>query len=174
LGIIARLLFYPTLLWNLLLNRFRSERRWWDWIDDDVLLGALPFRGDVKKLRELGVSAVVNTCIEYAGPANEYARAGIEQMHIPTVDFTPPSYEDIVQSVEFIKRQTAAGKKVYIHCKAGRGRSATIAVCYLISKGFSPEEAQRILLEKRPHVMPEVYKREVVQRFAREMARIKK
>lgn len=28
-----------------------------------------------------------------------------------------------------------AGKKVYIHCKAGRGRSASLACCYLIASG---------------------------------------
>ena len=29
----------------------------------------------------------------------------------------------------------AAGKKVYVHCKAGRGRSACLVCCYLIVSG---------------------------------------
>lgn len=29
----ARVLFYPTLLYNVLRNRFESEFRWWDRID---------------------------------------------------------------------------------------------------------------------------------------------
>ncbi len=146
----ARLLFYPTLLWNLLLNRIHPQRRWWDWIDETVLLGALPMRGHVAELKALGIGAVVNTCEEYAGPIDAYSAAGIEQCRIPTIDFTPPSLADIEKSVNFIQAQAAAGKKVYVHCKAGRGRSATVVACYLITKGFTPEAAQKLLLEKTP------------------------
>src|SRR4051794_24321285 len=110
---ISRLLFYPTLLWNLVLNRITSTRRWWDWIDESVLLGALPMRGHVAELKALGIGAVVNTCDEYAGPVAAYAATGIEQCCIPTVDFTAPTLEDVEKSVDFIRAQIAAGKKVY-------------------------------------------------------------
>jgi|ERR1043165_1678308 atypical dual specificity phosphatase len=163
---LARLFFYPTLAWNLLLNRLVKDRRWWDWVDETVLLGALPFPADVAKLKALGISAVVNTCDEYCGPLRQYAAAGIEQFHMPTVDFFPPALEDIERAVKFIQTQAAAGRKVYVHCKAGRGRSATVVICYLIAKGLTPEAAQKLMLERRAHVMPRVYKREVVQRFA--------
>ncbi len=108
----ARLLFYPTLFWNLLLNRLNKNRRWWDWIDDTVLLGALPMRGHVPQLKALGIGAVVNTCDEYAGPIGAYRAAGIEQYRIPTVDFTPPKLEDLEKSVRFIQAQAAAGKNL--------------------------------------------------------------
>ena len=169
--ILARLFFYPTLLWNLALNRIDKNRRWWDWIDDTVLLGALPFGSHVAELKALGIGAVVNTCDEYAGPTKKYAEAGIEQCYIPTVDFTPPALEDIEKSVRFIQMHAAAGRKVYIHCKAGRGRSVTVAACYLIAKGYTPEAAQKLLIEKRPHVNPLVYKRAVVQEFAEKQQR---
>lgn len=40
---LARASFYPTLLYNVLMERV-TTRRWWDRIDDNVILGALPFR----------------------------------------------------------------------------------------------------------------------------------
>ena len=47
--------------------------------------------------------------------------------------------------MDFIKEQIESGKKTYIHCKAGRGRSVTIAVGYLMAtlqpfkEGYHPE-----------------------------------
>jgi len=40
---IARTIFYPSLLYNIMMERFTS-RRWFDRIDDTVVLGALPLR----------------------------------------------------------------------------------------------------------------------------------
>ena len=163
---IAELLFYPTLYWNIALNKLiPRQRRWWDWIDDDVLLGALPLAMHVSDLQKLGIRAVINTCREYCGPLDAYQRAGIEQLHLPTTDFTPPAFEDVARGVEFIRKNIGSGRKVYVHCKAGRARSATIVICYLIAKGVAPEQAQKLLLEKRPHVHPALLERQVVKEF---------
>ena len=43
----ARILFYPTLLYNVLRNKIEAEFRWWDEVDEFVLLGAVPFPKDV-------------------------------------------------------------------------------------------------------------------------------
>nr|CAB3478240.1 unnamed protein product [Digitaria exilis] len=55
----ARVLFYPTLLYNVLRNRFESDFRWWDRVDKFILLGAVPFPSDVLRLKQLGVQGVV-------------------------------------------------------------------------------------------------------------------
>lgn len=39
----ARVSFYPTLLYNVLMEKATS-RNWYDRIDENVILGALPFR----------------------------------------------------------------------------------------------------------------------------------
>lgn len=39
----ARVTFYPTLFYNIFMERV-SSRRWYDRIDDNMILGALPFR----------------------------------------------------------------------------------------------------------------------------------
>ena len=167
MNFLARLLFYPTLLWNLLLNRVLQHWHWWDWIDDQVLLGALPSAGDAVKLRALGIGAVLNLCEEYAGPEAAYASLGLEQLRVRTVDFTAPTLEDIARGLAFMQRNIAAGKKVYVHCKAGRGRSATVVACYLIGKGMTPAEAQGLLNAKRPQVLPGICERAVVLEFYR-------
>lgn len=164
--LIARVLFYPTLLWNRLLLRLVPSRRWWDRIDENVLLGALPTGNDARELHAEGVRAVVNTCEEYAGPQSVYEELGVEQLRIPTVDFQPPVLPDVERALDFMRERVAEGKQVYVHCKAGRGRSATVVLCWLIKeKGMTPEEGVALLRERRPHVISGLCKREVVKAF---------
>jgi atypical dual specificity phosphatase len=164
--LIAWVLFIPTLLWNLLLGRVLHVRHWWDRIDDHVFMGALPLSWDVPRMKQEGIGAVVNTCSEYAGPQKAYAEADIVQLRLPTVDFTPPSLADVERGVAFMEEQIADGRDVYVHCKAGRARSATIVLCWLIAaKGVTPEEGQKWILEKRPHAHRHLVQRQVVQEF---------
>lgn len=164
----ARSVFYPTLAWNFALARILRVRNWWDRIDPHVIVGAYPFARDVPAMHAEGVRAVVNTCEEYAGPQSQYAKYGIEQLHIPTTDFTHPKLDDVSRAVEFVQRHVEVGDTVYIHCKAGRARSATIALCWLMKyRGMTMQQGQAKLLESRPHVNRFLTQRPVVQEFAR-------
>jgi atypical dual specificity phosphatase len=164
----ARVAYVPSLIWNMLLGRCLKTRDWWNRIDSHVLLGALPFSRDVNKLASEGVSAVVNTCQEYAGPISKYKELGISQLRIPTIDFTPPTLQDIERAVEFMNRHIAAGNTVYVHCKAGRGRSATVVICWLIqNKQISADSAQRWVRKFRPQVN-DLANRPVIREFERQ------
>ena len=164
----ARTAFYPSILWNQLLFRIVPGRAYWDVIDDTVVMGAMPLPQHAAKLCALGVRGVVNMCEEYAGPLAAYGEAGLTQLHLPTIDFTAPNYEDVVRGVAFIREHAERGEKVYVHCKAGRGRSATLVLCWLMEhEKIDPEEAQRRLVARRRQVVSRLWKRPVVQRFAR-------
>lgn len=171
----ANLIFYPTLAWNILLGRLLGLRRWWDEVDEHVVIGALPFESDVPGLVELGIKAVVNTCYEYEGPVAAYMRNDIEQLHVPTVDFSHPSLDSIESAVDFMEEQTGRGNRVYVHCKAGRARSATVVACWLIKHyQMSADEAQALLLKVRPHVNPGISQRAVVRQFEQKHLRNRK
>jgi atypical dual specificity phosphatase len=169
----ASVVFYPTLLWNCLLGRWLKVRNWWDPIDPKVLLGGYPFASDAQRLYDAGVRAVVNTCEEYAGPESEYRRLGIEQFRMPTTDFTHPKLADVCGAVEFVEDHVRRGDAVYIHCKAGRARSATVAMCWLIKyRGMSAQQAQKHLLAARGHVNPKVSTRPVVTQFVESLRHV--
>lgn len=162
----ARSVWVPTLIWNVLLGRVFRVRNWWDEVDEHVVLGALPFATDVAKLKSIGITGVVNTCEEYAGPKKSYEKADIEQLRVPTIDFAHPSPDSVKQGVEFIEKHANKGGKVYVHCKAGRGRSATVVMGWLMKRnGLSPEEAQRKLAQVRRHVNPHLAERPVIREF---------
>lgn len=52
LTMFARVTFYPSLFYNVVMEKV-SARRWFDRIDDTVILGALPFRGMTKQVNKL-------------------------------------------------------------------------------------------------------------------------
>ncbi|XP_013404192.1 phosphatidylglycerophosphatase and protein-tyrosine phosphatase 1-like [Lingula anatina] len=81
-----------------------------------------------------------------------WQKLGVEQLRLSTTDLTPPSVQDLTKGVNFIL--DAPEGSVYVHCKAGRSRSATLVACYLMKvHNWSPEEAVSFIKDKRPHVM---------------------
>jgi atypical dual specificity phosphatase len=169
-GLYAQLVYYPTLAWNRLLSALIPGRNWFDAIDDTVILGALPIASVRRRFPDLGVTATVNTVKEWPGPIEEYAGSGITQLYLPTIDFMPPTLEHLQEGVAFIQQVREEGGKVYVHCKAGRGRSTTVVVCWLVhAAGMTPEEAQKHIESRRPHVNRDIWKREVVRRFSEEV-----
>jgi atypical dual specificity phosphatase len=167
----ARTAFYPSILWNQLLFRIVPGRAYWDVIDDTVVMGAMPLPQHAAQLYALGVRGVVNMCEEYAGPTEAYRIGGLTQLHLPTIDFTAPSYDAVTRGVAFIREHAARNEKVYVHCKAGRGRSATLVLCWLMEREkIDAEEAQRRLVARRRQVVSRLWKRAVVQRWGRELS----
>ncbi|KAM7491184.1 hypothetical protein LguiA_034105 [Lonicera macranthoides] len=153
----ARALFYPTLLYNVVRNKIQAEFRWWDRIDEFILLGAVPFPSDVKRLRVLGVCGVItlNEPYETLVPTSLYQAHDIEHLVLPTRDYLfAPSLSDISQAVDFIHEKSSCGQTTYVHCKAGRGRSTTIVVCYLVQhRQMTPDAAYQYVKSIRPRVL---------------------
>ncbi|XP_011015549.1 PREDICTED: putative dual specificity protein phosphatase DSP8 isoform X1 [Populus euphratica] len=153
----ARALFYPTLLYNVLRNKIESEFHWWDRVDQFILLGAVPFPTDVRRLKKLGVSGVVtlNESYETLVPTSLYHAHDIDHLVIPTRDYLfAPSFTDICQAVDFIHKNASLGRTTYVHCKAGRGRSTTIVLCYLVEhRHMLPKAAYEHVRSIRPRVL---------------------
>ncbi|KAL5572519.1 hypothetical protein UlMin_022116 [Ulmus minor] len=167
----ARILFYPTLLYNVLRNKMEAEFRWWDEVDQFILLGAVPFPKDVPRLKRLGVGGVItlNEPYETLVPTSLYLAHGIEHLVIPTRDYLfAPSFVDISRAVEFIHKNACCGRTTYVHCKAGRGRSTTIVLCYLVEyKSMTPAAALDYVRSRRPRVLLAPSQWKAVEEFSR-------
>ncbi|CAN6807530.1 hypothetical protein Bca4012_001989 [Brassica carinata] len=155
-GVGARALFYPTLVYNVVRNKVEAEFHWWDRVAQFILLGAVPFQSDVPRLKELGVCGVItlNESYETLVPSSLYKSYCIDHLVIATRDYCfAPSMEAICQAVDFIHRNASLGKTTYVHCKAGRGRSTTVVICYLVQhKHMTPEAAYDYVKSIRPRV----------------------
>ncbi|KAL2642984.1 hypothetical protein R1flu_010571 [Riccia fluitans] len=169
----ARVLFYPTLLYNVVRNKLQPEFRWWDQIHQYLLLGAVPFPGDVPRLKSLGVQGVVtlNESYETLVPTALYQKHGINHLVIPTRDYLfAPSLGDIRRAVAFIHEHVQRGETTYVHCKAGRGRSTTVVLCYLVEHlGMTPVDAFQFVRSKRPRVLLATAQWQAVQEYSKQV-----
>ena len=94
----------------------------------------------------------------FSNMSEEWAALGVPNfLQLATTDiFEAPSVEKLANGVKFINGvlEQNPDSSVYVHCKAGRTRSATLVGCYLMAKNdISPEEAVDIMKQKRPHVL---------------------
>jgi len=171
-GALARLLFYPTLAYNVVMEKV-SSRRWFDRVDRTVILGALPFRSMTKQLVEKeNVRGVITMNEKYetkyfCNSAEEWRAVGVEQLRLSTIDLTGvPSLENLHRGVEFALQHREQGTSVYVHCKAGRSRSATLAAAYLIRlHSWTPEEACQKLASVRPHILVRSAQLEMLRKY---------
>jgi atypical dual specificity phosphatase len=105
--------------------------------------------------------------------AKEWAEIGVKFLQLPTVDiFQSPDQTKLKIGVEFINSFLPVQSKlknfnpthelnpkksigtVYVHCKAGRTRSATLVGCYLMMKnGWTPEQAVEHMRNCRSHIL---------------------
>ena len=102
-----------------------------------------------------GVTAVVSLNQRYE-PQLDRGRGGVRaacrrhgglaHLWLPTPDYTAPTQRDIRRAVRFIGRHVARGGGVYVHCNAGRGRSAVCALAYIMeANGIGAQERTRAL-----------------------------
>lgn len=164
-------------------------------VDDTVVMGGAPFRFlnyPQKLYDEYNVRGVINLCEEYKGPNKEYEDLGIEELWLPTTDHFEPEFDDLVKAVEFIQSykdalhgddeydedeekketdQLVSKKKgrVYVHCRAGHGRSAAVVFAWLLSQeedidNVDMKKLNEMLCDKR-NVRKTLWKQKNINQF---------
>jgi len=102
---------------------------------------------DYSRLRKMGFSVVVSLeCTRLN--TFEIEDAGFEHRKICVEDFTSPTFDQVDEFVDYVERKLDEGKKVLVHCYAGRGRTGTMLAAYLIHRGMTAEAAIHEIREK--------------------------
>ena len=146
-------------------------------IDNNICVGALP----CSKLNVLTlysdpyhIRAIINLCDECKGPINEYNKYNMKYIQINTLDTTPPSIGNINLGIKFIEKFIKWKKeennnigRVFIHCKGGRARAVTMAICWLLSQGVKVNDALKMIKSKRQVASREVVTYKTVKHFVK-------
>ena len=121
-------------------------------ITANLFLGGQYDLQGLKKLREMGITGIINMRVHSIYPDTQYE--GFHYLHLPTVDNTAPKLEDLVKGAEFARDEIKNGGKVYIHCRQGLGRGPTMAIAYLMKMGATYEDAFATVKAARSFISP--------------------
>lgn len=121
------------------------------WVESGRLLAG-EYPGSMSRAEALDriqrlVRAGVNTFIDLteAGelpPYDALLPAQSEHVRLPIIDHgLPASPRTMIGILDAIAAALASGRCVYVHCRAGIGRTGTTIGCHLIRSGYTPPQA---------------------------------
>jgi protein-tyrosine phosphatase len=124
------------------------------WVAPGLAVGGSFRPVQVEGLRELAIRRVVDVRAERCDDRDLLARHGIDLLHLPTRDLDPLDRSSLVRGVEWVCEGLERSDAVLIHCEHGIGRSASLALCVLMARGFTLVEAAGLLVRSRARVAP--------------------
>ena len=120
------------------------------WITPELALGpALPCE-QLRRLTKAGIGSVLDVRSEACDDEGELSRRGLRFFHVPVDDFQAPSQEQLEAATNWTLAEIGAGRKVYLHCRSGIGRSPSVACAVLMAIGYPLQEAYRTVRRERP------------------------
>jgi ADP-ribosyl-[dinitrogen reductase] hydrolase len=132
-------------------------------VAEGLVTGSYPCdAADIATLRADGVSCVLNLCedLEYEEGAREaveaaLAEADIRERRVALVDYGGLMPGAIELAARTVATWLEEGERVYLHCRAGWQRSATVAAAALaLRDGIDPEEALAQIKRRKPSSEP--------------------
>ncbi|MBI3862574.1 MAG: phosphatase PAP2/dual specificity phosphatase family protein [Planctomycetia bacterium] len=148
----SRLLMAPLLAGQYLSwLHYKRQSRAWDSVLPGLWIGRMLTDEEARGARAAGVTAVLDLTAEVSEAAEFRS---LNYFNLQILDLSAPTDEQIDRAIAFIGEQSRSGI-VYVHCKAGYSRTASIAGAYLLACGQcdSAEAAMQRLRECRPSIV---------------------
>ena len=97
------------------------------------------------EINELGLAREAQFCSEY----------NIDFTHFPIDDFSLPEVRSLVLLARRCADDLRQGQSICIHCRAGIGRTGTVAGCILRELGFTSDKAVALIGKSRGVAIPD-------------------
>ena len=138
--LLAPFLLYLWAVWHIV--RLVSRESPYNQLTDSVFIG----RRLLSSERPIQFDHIVDLTCEFNEP---FALRSTGYISLPTLDTQHPSLDELRRRAEIIANLDGT---VYIHCAQGHGRTATLAIAYLIHTGHSTtiNGAIEYVLDRRP------------------------
>ncbi|MBV9581143.1 MAG: dual specificity protein phosphatase family protein [Chloroflexi bacterium] len=123
-------------------------------ITPQLAVGGAFGRRQIKQLKQRGVTAVVDCRLEASDDVAALGQAGIEFLHLPTLDRHGFTYEQMERGVSWVLEHVATDGRAFLHCEHGVGRGPLMACAVLVAQGHTAPQALRIVRAGRWQALP--------------------
>jgi membrane-associated phospholipid phosphatase len=162
----TRVLLGPVLVAQYLsLLHYARRSNAWDEVTDRLWIGRALGPRAARRAAAEGVTAVLDLTSELSAPPRF---RNLTYLNVPILDLTAPLDHHFDEAVAFIERHCQADNGiVYVHCKAGYSRSASVVAAYLLHAGHSTsvEEAVARLRTARAGIIIRPEAQEAIRAF---------
>lgn len=143
--------------------------KWLTWFLDERLAGmprpglSAPAEEVATELVRQGITHVL--CLEETHPHKELlTRHGLTTWNFPVVDMQAPDPSEAARWCERV--EAAPQARVALHCKAGLGRTGTMAVALMMRRGYGLEDALTLLRGWNRHYVQTQAQLDFLREFA--------
>jgi Fe-S-cluster containining protein len=123
------------------------------WVTPQLATGPAPMSYDyLEHLKSEGIDAILNLCAEYCDLHDIENGQGFEVHYLPIEDEEAPQLQALETALAWLDESIYLGKKVYVHCRHGIGRTGTIISAYLLRRGLGSKLVKQKIktLRSRP------------------------
>jgi protein-tyrosine phosphatase len=136
---------------------------------DSLLASGITCFIDLTEPGELRSYQVSVSSIQFSEPVNRLVSELVSQpliihnsqfkihySNFPIPDYSIPGPSQMTSILNTLDSSLASGHTIYLHCHGGRGRTGTVASCWLVRHGMTGEQALARIAELRgDHESPE-------------------
>ncbi|WP_147822503.1 protein-tyrosine phosphatase family protein [Salidesulfovibrio onnuriiensis] len=120
------------------------------WVTDQLAVGPAPAsKAAMQRLHKEGITGIINLCREFLDLHEIEEKEGFEVYYLPITDEEAPDLVELEKALAWLDEALYLGKKVYIHCRFGMGRTGTVLNAYLLRRGLGHKLANRRLKKLR-------------------------
>jgi len=117
-------------------------------ITNQISIGQSPSKLGLYLLNQKRYKFILNLRSEYKIDKSIYKNFEIK--HIPVIEFTSPTFEQLEEGANFINCAIIKNKKIYIHCREGISRAPCFLIAYFIRyHKLNFHDALNLILKKR-------------------------
>jgi protein-tyrosine phosphatase len=118
---------------------------------------------EVRDLARAGVTLFLDLTQEgELDPYSSLVEPPARHVRMPIRDFSAPTREQLLATLDEIDEELGRGGLVYVHCWAGCGRTGVVVGSWLVRHGADPKDALRRVAESRGLGCPQTLEQRLV------------
>ena len=119
------------------------------WITPELALGPRFQKSEVGALARAGIGSVIDVRSEASDDEQALAGHGIRLLHLPVDDRQAPTQAQLEEATKWALQEIAAGRRIYVHCRSGIGRSPSLTIAILLAMGYPLPDAYDAVRRRR-------------------------